>query len=211
MDFKLCKHDPLDVECDVLVFGRFENERIGGLLKKADKALGNVLDCTFEQEKFKGEIGKSVMINTLGKIKAGRILIVGLGKRPKFSLDVLRKVGIHTAKVTNSLSKRTAFALEVTGKRGTYSALSEGMMLGCYNFNKYKTKDKPSEGETRVEFVADKLKEKMFSVEVEYAKTIAEATNFARDLVNEQKLQKMKSSTVRFSTQRRLKRGGWGV
>lgn len=185
MDFKLSKADPLEVKCDVLVFGKFENERIGGLIKGADKALENVLERTFEQEKFKGEMGKSVMINTLGKIQADRILIVGLGKRSKFSLDVLRKVGIHTAKMTCSLSQKTAFALEVAEKRGNFAALSEGMMLGLYNFNKYKTNEKGSEGDRIVEFVTDKLREKMFSGEVEYAKTIAEATNFARDLVNE--------------------------
>lgn len=185
MDFKLSKGDPLEVKCDVLVFGRYENERIGGSVKKADQALENVLERTFEQEKFKGEIGKSVMIHTLGKIQADRVLIVGLGKRSKFSLDVLRKVGIHTAKRTNSLSKKTAFALEVPDNRGSFAALSEGMMLGLYNFNKYKTNDKGSEGDRIVEFITDKLREKMFSGEVEYAKIIAEATNFARDLVNE--------------------------
>ena len=185
MDFKFSKGDPLEAKCDVLVFGKFENERIAGLIKKADEALENVLDRTFEQEKFKGEIGKSVMINTLGKIQADRILIVGLGKRSKFSLDVLRKVGIHTAKRTNSLSQRTTFALEIAGNRGNFSALSEGMILGCYNFDKYKTKDKSSNGDRIVEFVTDKVKEKMFSDEIEYAKTIAEATNFTRDLVNE--------------------------
>ncbi len=185
MNFKFSKGDPLEVACDVLVFGKFENERIRGLIKDADKALENVLDRTFEQEKFKGEIGKSVMINTLGKIKAARILIVGLGKRSKFSLDVLRRVGIHAAKRTNSLSQRTAFALEDAVKRGNLSALCEGIMLGYYNFDKYKTEEKGPEGERIVEFVSDRVKEKTFVDEVQYAKSTAEATNFARDLVNE--------------------------
>ncbi len=185
MNFRLNKGNPLDVECDVLVLGKFENERIRGLIKDADQALENVLDRTFEQEKFKGELGKSVMINTLGKIKPDRILIAGLGKRSKFGIDVLRKFGIHTAKRTNSLSQRMAFALEEPVKKGNLSALCEGIMLGCYNFDKYKTQSGDSGGDRTVEFVSDRLREKPFNDEIAYAKITAEATNFARDLVNE--------------------------
>lgn len=185
MDFKLSKGDPLQVECDVLVLGKFESERVGELIKKVDRALDNVFDRTFKQEKFLGEIGKSVMINTLGKIKADRVLIAGLGKKSKFSLDVLRKVGIHAAKRTNSLFERTAFALEIGETRGIFSALAEGMMLGCYSFNKYKTSNSDANGDRIVEFITGKAREKTFSNEVEYAKIIAESTNFTRDLVNE--------------------------
>ncbi|MGH7901205.1 MAG: M17 family peptidase N-terminal domain-containing protein, partial [Thermodesulfobacteriota bacterium] len=81
MEFKLTDSDPLKIKCDVLVLGRFENEGLRGVIKKLnDTALGNVLNRIFEQEKFSGEIGKSVILNSLGRIDADRILITGLGK-----------------------------------------------------------------------------------------------------------------------------------
>ena len=105
MEFKLIKKDPIENKSEVLVFGMFSNERIKGNLLNADKALGNVLHRIFEQEKFTGDIGKSLMINTLGKLLAERVLIIGLGKRSKLDPDVLRKMAIVAAKKTIPFSK----------------------------------------------------------------------------------------------------------
>lgn len=170
---------------NLLVLGRFENEKIRGLLKRADGALGNVLDRTFKQEKFGGEVGKSLMLNTLAKTNADRILIVGLGRRSKFGPDVLRKVAIHAAKRSESLSQRIVFALEMPETKGNFAAVAEGMILGCYSFDRYKTNDKDSDGVKIVEFAAQRALENPFRSGIDYATTIAEATNFTRDLVNE--------------------------
>ncbi len=185
MEFKLIKKDPIENKSEVLVFGMFSNERIKGNLLNADKALGNVLARIFEQEKFTGDIGKSLMINTLGKILAERVLIIGLGKRSKLDPDVLRKMAIVAAKKTIPFSKHIAFSLEKVDRKGYLSALIEGMILGCYEFNKYKTNNKNSNGNIRVDIVTSKFGDKLFKSEYEYGKTIAESTNFTRDMVNE--------------------------
>jgi len=185
LEFKLIKEDPIENKSEVLVFGMFSNERIKGNLLNADKALGNVLARIFEQEKFTGDIGKSFMINTLGKILAERVLIIGLGKRSKLDPDVLRKMAIVAAKKTIPFSQHIAFSLEKVDGKGYLSALIEGMILGCYEFNKYKTNNKNSNGNIRVDIVTSKFGDKLFKSEYEYGKTIAESTNFTRDMVNE--------------------------
>ena len=186
MEFKLTDSDPLKIKCDVLVLGRFENEGLRGVIKQLnDTALGNVLNRTFEQEKFSGEIGKSVILNSLGRINADRILIAGLGKKSKLNSDTLRRVAIQTAKKTNAFSNSIVFCLEFGEKRGFAAAIIEGMILGKYEFNKYKTNNKNLNGIEKVELQFDKLEKKLFRNELEFSKTMAESTNFTRDLVNE--------------------------
>ncbi|MCI0453913.1 MAG: leucyl aminopeptidase [Candidatus Dadabacteria bacterium] len=185
MDFKLSVEDILQIKCDLLVLGRFEGEAIKGLIKKVDDALAGALSRNSREEKFSGELGKGVMINTLGKIGAKRVLLAGLGKKPKFSSDVLRKVGIFTAKRAKLISEEIAFSFPVNGKKGNTSALIEGVMLGNYEFNKYKTNDKKWEGIKNVQFVSSGIRETNFKEELKFANIISESTNFARDLVNE--------------------------
>jgi len=167
------------------VIGRFEGDEIGEPVKRVDEALGGALSRISQEEKFSGELGKSVMINTLGKIGADRVLLVGLGKKSRFSSDVLRKVGILTAKRTKAFSGNIAFSLEINGQKGNASALIEGLILGSYEFDKYKTNNKKENGIRSVEFLSSGIGEKTFKEELELAKLISEATNFARDLVNE--------------------------
>src|SRR3970282_2490547 len=114
-------------------------------LKRVDEALGGALSRVSQEEKFNVEIGKGVMINTLGKIRAERVLLIDLGKKQKFSSDVLRKAGIFTAKRAKPFSESIAFGFAVDGKKENASALIEGIMLGGYEFNHKKTKDKQGE------------------------------------------------------------------
>lgn len=185
MDFKLSGANILRVKCSVLVLGRFEEDGITGSIKKVDGALGGALGLVSQDEKFNGELGKSILVNTLGKIGADRILLTGLGKKAGFSSDNLRRVGIVAAKKIKPFSDNVAFGLEIDGKRGDVSALIEGFVLGNYEFDKYKTNNKKGNGIKTVEYISNRVGEKVFKEEVEFARTIAEATNFARDLVNE--------------------------
>jgi len=185
VDFKLSGEDLLQVRCSLLVVGGFEGEAIRGAVKRIDDALGGVLSRTCEEERFNGEMGKSIMINTLGKIGAQRVLLLGLGKKSKFSQDVLRKVGIIAAKRARTFSDTVVFGIPNNGKKGGASAIVEGVMLGSYEFSKYKTNGKKGQGIKSVQLLSAKIREREFREEVEFARIISDSTNLARDLVNE--------------------------
>jgi leucyl aminopeptidase len=185
VDFKLSGEDLLQVKCSLLVVGGFEGDPIRGAVKKIDDALGRVLTRTCEEEKFNGEIGKSVMVNTLGKIGAQRVLLLGLGKKSKFTEDVIRKVGIITAKRARSFSNNVAFCIPTNGKKGSGSAIVEGVMLGSYEFSKYKTNGKRGQGINSVRLLSTKIREREFRAEAEFARIVSESINLARDLINE--------------------------
>jgi leucyl aminopeptidase len=185
VDFKLSVEDILQIKCALLAVGAFEGEAIRGEVKKIDDVLGGVLSRTCEEEKFKGEMGKSIMVNTLGKIGAQRVLLLGLGKKSKFSQDVLRKIGIITAKRARAFSDTLAFGIPINEKKGSSSAVVEGVLLGNYEFNKYKTNGKKGQGIKSVQLLSTKIREREFRGEAEFARIFSESTNLARDLINE--------------------------
>ncbi|HWP92809.1 MAG TPA: leucyl aminopeptidase [Thermodesulfobacteriota bacterium] len=185
MDFKLREGNPLRVKSSVLMLARFEGDGLMNIVKKVDESLGGSLSRISQEEKFNGELGKCVMLNTLGRIGAERVLLVGLGKKGRFSPDVLRRAGILAAKKTKPYSGNISIGLDIGGHNGNVSALIEGFMLGSYEFDKYKSGNKKENSNRVIELFSNKIGERGFKRELEFARIISEATNFARDLVNE--------------------------
>ena len=81
MEFKLIKGDPLKLKSNVLVIGKFEEESISKTVKKVNEALKGTISQLIEEESYKSVIGKTLNVNTVGKIGSDRILLVGLGKK----------------------------------------------------------------------------------------------------------------------------------
>jgi len=185
LDFKLREGNPLRVKSGVLVLASFEGDGLMNIVKKVDEALGGSLSRISQEERFNGELGKCVMLNTLGRIGSDRVLLVGLGKKERFSPDVLRKAGILTAKKTKPYTGSISIGIDIGGHNGNTSALIEGFMLGSYEFDKYKTGNKKENSNRVIELFSNKIGERGFKRELEFARIISEATNFARDLVNE--------------------------
>jgi leucyl aminopeptidase len=109
------------------------------------------------------------------------VLLVGLGKRRGISLEALRRVGAKLVGEVARLGFREAacetFLSEKLGKKEASAALTEGMVLGSYEFLKYKSRSE-----------AKRLRlwlSRASSSAVERALIVAEAVCFARDLVNE--------------------------
>lgn len=83
--------DALDQHAtDCLVIGAFE-EQLSDDAKSLDKALNGKLTKLLESGDISGKAGEILSLIDLDGIKAKRLVIVGLGKKEKFSLDGLRK------------------------------------------------------------------------------------------------------------------------
>ncbi len=154
---------------------------LGGRLSEEgqwlDSELGGLLERVIKQTRFKGEFGKSLFIPT----EAGQVLVFGLGKRRGHTLDDLRLAGAKVAEAVVERGVREAavenFFLERFGKVEATEALAEGLYLGAYRFNRYKS----DASEPRVRFVIAQG----FGPAAERAGVVAGGVFLARDLVNE--------------------------
>jgi len=185
LEFKLIKGDPLRLKCNVLVVGKFEEESITRAVKKVDDALRGAITQLSDEENFKSDLGKTLNINTLGKLGADRVIVVGLGKKSEFAPNNLKKVGIAISKNVKSFASRVIINLDIEGTKQNTQNLIIGLILGSYDFNKYKSDNNKDNIEVTYNIIWSKLNEKDFNDSLGKAQAIADATCFARDLVNE--------------------------
>src|SRR5439155_1478553 len=126
-------------------------------------------------------------VHTGGRMPAGRVVVVGLGKRVELTLETIRHAAAAGLRRARDLGAKSA-ALEVLGDRlptrSRAHAATEGALLGAYTFDRYKREktDKRVESLTIVEPDARGRREVADGART--GEVFAEATCFARDLVN---------------------------
>jgi len=159
------------------VFGYFEDIGLSKSGKKINDQFNNVILNT----KFKGKLYSSSLIyvsqNNL------KILLIGLGSSEKYTIDKLRSCSGSAIKAIkqNELSN---FIIEIFGKdklnENKYlltQSIVEGLILGSYEFNYYKTNEKK---ELSIKCsILDGNKSA-----IEDSLIISNATCYARDLAN---------------------------
>ncbi len=189
MNISLTNKEPQRVDCDVLVMGIFTNIQYNTSTKKINDLLTNTIIIMSADEKFNGELGQSMMINSINsKIRADRVLIVGLGKKSKFNSATAREVGVIIANKTKHFSKTIGIYLDTITQSSQIQAFAEGVRLGTYSFNKYKSKENKQSTIDSIVFISKQIKNKKFiednNIAVK-ANTISDSVVFTRDLVNE--------------------------
>lgn len=193
MEIKV-KHGSLaDIECDVVIVNLFKDVKIpGGATGAVDSTLGGLItEFIIGRDKFEGKFGDTYVLQTYGKIKASKVLVVGLGEQKDFNLTKLRELSAKVIKKCEGTlkAKKICSILHGAGIGGLdpkecAKVLTEGTLLGSYKFEKYKTK----KGDSANEFAIVEINQDVIpqiEAGVKEGKAIASATNFARDLINE--------------------------
>ncbi|HEY3875363.1 MAG TPA: M17 family peptidase N-terminal domain-containing protein, partial [Candidatus Kapabacteria bacterium] len=125
---------------------------------------------------------------------AKRVLLAGMGKTDKLTLETVRRASARVAKKAQTLkSKSLAVVLpEVPGASGAEIAAAshEGIMLGLYKFDKFFKKEEPKVPIESVTFCVDgdsfsgsNLSE--IKSAIQEAELVTTAAIFARDMENE--------------------------
>lgn len=162
----------------------------------ADEALGGLLASCAAAEEFRGKEGQSLQLHTHGKLPAGRVLLVGVGRargkdRDREALRQGASRALKAARAAGSRSMAVAwpYAPEAGERAAQAQALAEGALLGAYRFDRYLKEKRPLKLE-RLELLAPAdAKGKPALVALARAASlgasVASATCLARDLVNE--------------------------
>ncbi len=195
MNFSFVTGDATRASDALLVIPLFEGEMgdtAPAALAAADSALEGQLRTAATQEGFKGKVDQTVVLPTLGRGGAERVVLLGLGNREKFKPETLRLAAGRAAKTAQKLKAASlTFVLPSTDEHAEAArAIVEGLELGAYRFDKYKTSGKeektaPKLGTVRLALPEGVEKSKELGASVELARRVAEACNWARDLVNE--------------------------
>ena len=74
----------------LLVIGVFEGEQDFPHSKEIDSSVSSSIKETLESKEFRGRFGSSIVVYTLGKGPMKKIMLLGLGKREKFTDESAR-------------------------------------------------------------------------------------------------------------------------
>ena len=175
---------PEEVEADLLAIGVHAGEDPPeGLSAAAQPAVAS--------GDFTGKRGQTSLLYAEDDLAAGRLLLVGLGDRPSFTPERLRRAAATIARRARTLKARSvAFAPPVpegSDVRGTARAAAEGAVLGLYRFDRYKTKNNEGggEGPEGFDLIVGEGDREGASAGAEVGRKVAEGATLARDLANE--------------------------
>jgi leucyl aminopeptidase len=178
---------------DALVVGRHAGEpRPGPDIRELDQALGGLLGQALGDQRFEGRIGETADLHTGGRLGVKRVVVVGLGPVRECTADVLRRAAAAAARRARDLgaSALTAAGLGTRvarlGPAVRAQAVAEGVLLGLYTFDRYKAKKDGDRAVTALTLLVRAAGERGATRDgLRLGELAAEATCFARDLINE--------------------------
>ena len=198
---------PEQTGADVIVVGAHTGAQLSPAAADLDGLLGGGLSAHLKATQFKGKLGDTSLMPTLGRIAVPYLLVVGLGAAPPSGTDtsegaleevnsrhdqLRRAAGVaarrtgHFAVVALALGPPQAGGPEpgsphraAPGAAGDAQAIVEGYLLGAYSFDRYKSS--PTARATERVLVLGEATDE----DLRRGQVIAQATNWARDIINE--------------------------
>ncbi|GAM11220.1 putative cytosol aminopeptidase [Geobacter sp. OR-1] len=187
MQVKVITADPLKFVTPALVVGCFEDVDGTDLLERLDRGLNGVLSFLRQQKEFSGELNKVKELNTLGQMPAERVVLVGLGKRRELTAERVRQSAGTASRTLNQLGVSSCLATlpQIEGGDRFAGAVVEGMMLGSYRFDVYRTEPKERACLAELNLAAETKREaKAMALASSESRIICDAVRMARDLVS---------------------------
>ncbi len=177
------------LDTDALVTYVFDdNEGPKDRVADLDKATGGLLSRLNKSGELTGKSLETTLLHAPAGLKAARLLLIGAGKRDQFTSATLRKVAAVATRYLKSRSVHNfVFAVREGGATETNAqAITEGIITADFETDKYKTEKKNNKFIDTVSIAGYADSEKAAGEKgIARGRTIAEAQNFARDLVNE--------------------------
>ena len=139
-------------------------------------------------EEFSGEVGQQMLFRGVHGLTARNLLLVGFGDAP--AEDGIRKAGIRAARVAYEIRAQEVALPTPAGLPSGFDLASfarvfaGGFHFGDYRFDKYRTREEGDDYEG-VDTISILFEQAGVEENLEYARVLGDAVNYARDLVNE--------------------------
>jgi len=193
MDVKVKQGRIENEPAEVVVLSHFEGETaLQEAAATVDRTLQGAVRDLLKNGEFQGKSNQTVLLHTQGKMFAKRVLLVGLGKKKDAKLDSVRQAMGTAVKRIRQAGARS-FTTVLHGRLlpnaselELAQAMTEGAMLGVYQFTVYRTitGDQPKEIERMIVVEAEADAQADIKEGVRRGVAAAEAAMFVRDLSN---------------------------
>jgi leucyl aminopeptidase len=191
MEIKAATGDIAAIKTDAIIISHFEGvKQPEGVTADIDKKLNGVILKLITQKDIKGKLNEITLLHSMSKLPADKILVLGLGKKQELTTNKVRGAIAEACRylrgkgVTSAASVITGDGVNKIKTDDAVQAMTEGAVLGLYTFRRYITKKEDNFGEIKEVTIVGKAKKPMEQA-IARGKIIAEAANYARDMVNE--------------------------
>jgi leucyl aminopeptidase len=182
MNITLSTDSPTALPVDLLAVGVGQKhpER-DPMVQKLDRALAGALSALIKEEEFKGKAGETLRAQGRGRLKAKRVVLVGLGEGSP-SAATLRLFAVKAARAVKGASLGLCAP---AADEASLTAIGEGITTGAYQYARYLTGErKPKHSLKRAAVLVDHKPSAEARAAIASGQVAGAAVNLARDLVN---------------------------
>ena len=111
MQFTTTQDSPVAAHTDCLIVGISEDSPFNDSLSAIDEASGGLLTRLKEAGELPRAVGKTLMLHAVPGLRAGRLLIAGLGKTDKFNDVQFYKAACSAGKALRQSQAKSAYCL----------------------------------------------------------------------------------------------------
>ncbi|MFO7765969.1 MAG: leucyl aminopeptidase [Pelovirga sp.] len=162
------------------------------LLDQLDERIANLVSAARRNKEFRGQLAETLFIHNSEASGPTRILLTGLGKPTEVTLDRLRQAAAAAAallkkkNITRAAVGEEDHPVRKTTPAQQAQAISEGLLLADYRYNRYRNNDQDSARplEQITLLGADTKAVAMLRQGAAAAEAICAGVHLARDLVN---------------------------
>ena len=173
----------------LLAMGIFEDKDKDhkNLSKYIGTKSADALEEILSGKAFVGKFGTSFLLPLIGNRDIKKILLLGLGKKEKFTRETARIMAGKSALKSREINE-TNFSIFPFGEAEEefIEPMAEGILLSLYDFDRYKTANSES-GDSKIHsvklLVSEGITERV-QVKIGRVQVITQAVNFARELSN---------------------------
>jgi len=191
MQFKVSTESitSLATECLIITYTE-DRDRLRGLAEQVDEKMDHRISQLIAEREIKGEFGEVTVVHTWGKIPAKRVLVLGLGTEDKLTLEKARSAFAIAARKAQTIGiKELTFAItqkykDLWNPVDLGQVVVEALLLGTYEFDAYKKKEKAENKIERAIVTVDGVSVHAIEAGVERGLIFAESQNLARELTN---------------------------
>ena len=190
MDFLGISGSFTEAGVDALAIAVFKGEKASsGVLKDLDKLTGGHISAVIKSEEFKGDVGEALLLrlSPKGKLKASRLLLVGVGDKKEFkAADIAAAAGTATRHLRKCNAKSVAFSSRSDIKAADAAQqAAQGAVTSQFELDKYKTKEKNDKAVGKFVLHIEGASTADLKRGLSRGQAIGESMNMTRDLANE--------------------------
>lgn len=180
----------MEANAEALAIAIFKGDKATDAdLKELDKFTGGHIAAALKSEEITGDVGETALIriSPKGKVKATRLLLVGVGDKKEYKASAVAVAAGCAARTLRKLNVKTfAFSPRSAGNAVEIAQNAVvGVVTSQFELDKYKTKDKNSKAITGFSVHISDASAADLKKGVARGLAVGDSMNFTRDLANE--------------------------